>query len=260
MSGSLDGFVIYEQPLNERMRAFLRLEHLFRRVQHQMKTDDVWSSRAALEALIDIMALVGRVDLKNELIKELERHSSTLDALSRDHRVDQERLQTILRNVRELLVDLRGTDGAFGTSLKKNDLINTVRQRSAIPAGTCDFDVPTLRFWLNQPPEKRVHDLRSWLEAFGLAERALGLCLQLVRESAAATQEQATGGFFQKTLEQHSPCQLVRVALRRDAPCFTEISAGKHRFTVRFMQQNGSEQRASQVADDIDFQLHCCFL
>ncbi|MCH9673617.1 MAG: cell division protein ZapD [Gammaproteobacteria bacterium] len=260
MSSALDESVIYEQPLNERMRAFLRLEHLFKRVDHQMRAADPWSSRSTLEALIDIISLIARVDLKHELIKELERHANTLEALAKDHRVDQERLTSILKQVRELVVGLRATEGALGSALKGNELLNTIRQRSSIPAGTCDFDVPTFRYWLNQTDDKRHHDLTHWLSPFDLARRALELCLELVRESAAATREHASGGFFQKNLDAQSPCQLVRVALPRDTPCFTEISAGKHRFTVRFMRQDGAEQRASQTADDIDFQLLCCFL
>src|SRR5262245_44699364 len=72
------GDVIYEQPLSERIRSFLRLEYLFERARHELTGQDVWSSRTAIEALIDIMSLMGRMDLKKDIIKELERHSNTL--------------------------------------------------------------------------------------------------------------------------------------------------------------------------------------
>ncbi|TFH44082.1 MAG: cell division protein ZapD, partial [Lysobacterales bacterium] len=69
---------VYEQPLSERIRTFLRLEHLFAKAQHALTSIDPWSSRATLEAVIDIMAVISRADLKKEMIKELERHAATL--------------------------------------------------------------------------------------------------------------------------------------------------------------------------------------
>ena len=36
------------------------------------------ATRTTMEVLIDIMALMGRSDVKKEIIKELERHSVTL--------------------------------------------------------------------------------------------------------------------------------------------------------------------------------------
>lgn len=249
---------IYEQPLNERMRAFLRLEHLFQRIDFHIEPPDAWSSRVALETIIELIALLGRADTKNELIKELERHASTLDALARDPRVDPETLSDTLDQVRGLLASLRAQDGAIGLELRSNELVNTVRQRASIPAGTCDFDLPALHFWLALPAEQRQADLRRWLAAFALIREAVELCLSLVRRSAVATAECAAGGFFQKTLDGATPCQLVRVALPTDAGCFTEISAGRHRFTVRFMTQSSADTRAVQVEEDVPFELHCC--
>ena len=37
----------FEHPLNERIRTFLRLEHLFKKVAHFLPQDDHWASRAA---------------------------------------------------------------------------------------------------------------------------------------------------------------------------------------------------------------------
>lgn len=250
---------IYEQPLNERMRAFLRLEHLFTRIDFQLAAADSWSSRGALEAIVELIALLGRADVKNELIKELERQGQTLDALGRDPRVDRDTLSDVLGHIRRLLHTLKDQDGGgVGFELRSNELVNIVRQRASIPAGTCDFDLPALHYWLALPIEQRRRDLQRWLGSFALIRESVELCLSLVRRSATATEECAAGGFFQKTLDGSAPCQLVRVALPPGAGCFTEISAGRHRFTVRFMAQPSAEERAVQVEEDVAFELHCC--
>lgn len=251
---------VYEQPLSERIRTFLRLEHLFAKAEHALMSIDPWSSRATLEAIIDIMAVVGRSDLKKELIKELERHAATLQGLSRNPNVDPTRLKDVLDAVKGQLASLRSHENSWGQELRDDELLSTVRQRSSITAGTCNFDLPALHYWLQASADQRVNDLRRWLRSFDLLNNSVALCLKLVRESAIATHELAQSGFFQRTLETSTPCQMIRVCLIDDARCFPEISAGKHRFTVRFMSLAATRERPSQTDADVEFDLHCCVI
>ena len=252
--------VIYEQPLSERIRAFLRLEFLFERAEHSLQSSDPWASRGALESINDVMAIVSRTDLKKELINELERHGATLGNLHGNRNVDHDRLTVVLDRVNQLLSDLRGMESAPGTILREHELLSAVRQRSSIPAGTCDFDLPGYHFWLRSPAELRLRDLREWLGNFGRVREATTMCLQLVRESAVASRETATSGFFQRTLEASAPCQMIRVSIPESLNCYPEISAGKHRFTVRFMNSVDPSVRPVQVTEDIPFQLLCCVI
>lgn len=251
---------IYEQPLSERIRTFLRLEHLFAKAEHALTSIDPWSSRATLEAVIDIMAVVSRADLKKEIIKELERHATTLQGLARNPNVDPARLKDVLDAVKSQLGSLRTDENSWGQELRDDDLLATVRQRSTITAGTCNFDLPALHYWLQASADQRVNDLKKWLSSFDLLSSSVSLCLKLVRESAIATQEVAQSGFFQRTLETSTPCQMIRVCLANDARCYPEISAGKHRFTVRFMHLKATHDRPAQLTDDVAFDLHCCVI
>ena len=74
-SGVID-YLLYEQPLNERVRTFLRLEYLFDKVYHYLDLPDVWSSRLAVHSVLELNDLLGRSDIKTEVIKELERHAT----------------------------------------------------------------------------------------------------------------------------------------------------------------------------------------
>ena len=133
---SAQGWICYEQPLSERVRTMLRLEFLFERAHHSMAGDDRLSSRGTVDSLIDVMSVLGRADLKKELIKELERHALTLDSLSRNPNVDPQRLQEVQDRVDGLLTRLKGAELGFGQDLRNNELFNAIRQRSSIPAGT----------------------------------------------------------------------------------------------------------------------------
>ena len=195
MTDTAGGPIIYEQPLSERIRSFLRLEYLFQRADHQLTGSDTWSSRATLDTLMDIMALMGRSDVKKEIIKELERHANTLEALSPNPNVDRQRLEEILGKIRHFLSALKFRENPPGYELRFHDFLSSVRQRSSIPAGTCDFDLPNLHFWLQNSLEARASDLRRWLSAFEMIREAIILCLKLVRESSPTSEEFADGGF-----------------------------------------------------------------
>ena len=52
--------VIYEQPLNERMRTFLRLEFLYTQATYHSELPNPWSARAAVASLLEILAITAR--------------------------------------------------------------------------------------------------------------------------------------------------------------------------------------------------------
>ena len=255
-----DSRIMYEQPLSERIRAFLRLEFLFNRAEFQLRTDDPWASRGAMESIIDVLAVISRSDLKKELLKELERQCATLEALASNPNVDERRLEFTLEQVRRVRSTLYEGENIPGIELRDNELLSMVRQRSSIPAGTCSFDLPGYHYWLQRPAQRRMQDLREWLSKFDRLREAISLSLKLVRESAGPTPEIAHGGFYKKTLEASAHCQMIRVALSPIADCYPEISAGRHRFTVRFMHPVQGSTRPAQVERDVEFELLCCLL
>ncbi len=249
--------ITYEQPLNERIRTFLRLEFLFGQVDHSLAADLEWDSRTSIANLIEILNVFSRTDLKTEVIKELERLAGTLSRLESNPEVDRGKLSEILDDIDLLSDRLHLSQGQVGQELKGNEFLNAIRQRSSIPGGTCDFDLPAYHFWLQKPGEERDAEIRHWLSAFDNYRAAIDLNLRLIRESAVKSKEVAVGGFYQQSLDSALPFQLIRVTLPGDAPCFAEISGGKHRFTVRMMEMRGYE-RPSQAAGDIEFKLGCC--
>ena len=252
--------VVYEQPLGERIRSFLRLEYLFERANFELSGDSLWATRTTMEILIDIMALMGRSDVKKEIIKELERHGVTLGNLSQNPNVDRVRLEDSLARIKRFLGAMKVRDNPPGHELRYHEFLSSVRQRTSIPAGTCDFDLPNLHFWLQKPTQQRSRDLSRWLSAFDLVRDAIALCLSLIRESSLTSHEVARDGFYQRSLDPGSPCQMIRVAIDSDSAVFPEISAGKHRFTVRFMELEDTEKRPVQTTRDVPFQLSCCVL
>ncbi|HVO46467.1 MAG TPA: hypothetical protein VMT29_09030, partial [Steroidobacteraceae bacterium] len=55
--------LVFEQPLNERMRTFLRLDFLYNQALYHTESASQWGSRAAMSSLIDILAITMRGDV-----------------------------------------------------------------------------------------------------------------------------------------------------------------------------------------------------
>lgn len=246
--------IVYEQPLNERIRTFMRLEFLAQQIRATVEDASPWGSRMTLSTLLDIQSVFSRADIKTELIKELERLGAILERLGENPSVDAGRLSQILDNIDAYSDRLHALQGPIGQELKDLELLTAIRQRSSIPGGACPFDLPSFHFWNEQPFERRRDDMQSWLRPYGPALDAAQLILTLLRESTPSTQVIATEGFYQLNLDQSTPCQMVRVALAADTPCYAEISAGRHRVAIRFMKLRLRE-RDIPTNEDIPFQL-----
>jgi cell division protein ZapD len=247
----------FEHPLNERIRTFLRLEHLFKKVAHFLPQDDHWASRAAVEGLLDIVAITARSDIRSELLKELDRNMGTLQRIRRQPGVDLDTLGKVLDDLQTAATQLHALIGPVGQRLREDEFLKSVAQRSSIPGGTCSFDLPQYHHWLVQPGPARQLQLREWMKGLDPVSSAIDLVLSLARSSAVPRPVTAPGGFFQEALDAQAPAQLVRVTLNGGLTLFPEISGHKNRFSIRFMS-SGQVERPVQCRDDVAFTLTCC--
>lgn len=255
----MNNTIIFEQPLNERARTFLRLEFLFTQLKHMGKGQSPWECRAAITTLIEILNTTNRGDFKSETIKELERQEATLTRLQQTPAVDHTLLNSIISNLRGLTDHLYSITGQIGYEVREHELLKSIMQRSSIPGGTCDFDIPAYHHWLQQPYDIRNAQLDKWISSLEIVQLSVGFLLNLLRESKQSQTETAIAGNFQKKLEADNPVQLIRVIVPRDLPYYAEISGGKHRFTVRFMEPSMTT-RPRQTEQDVQFNLACCLL
>ena len=250
--------IIFEQPLNERIRTFLRLEFLFRRVDNALTGQTEMHHRDALDSMLNMLSVFERSDLKQELMKEIERLVANLSALENAPGVDRQALETLLSDLDQNLDALHIQKSGIGQSLRENEFLYSIRQRSSIPGGTCEFDLPAYHFWLQHtPPETRSQQCQTWLNEFIAVRSAVEMSLRLIRGSVGFRDETAEDGFFQRSLDSNQPYQLIRVQIPRQVSYFPEVSGGKHRFTVRFMQFD-INQRPQQAHEQVAFRLSCC--
>ena len=249
--------IIYELPLNERVRILMRLEGLFEEFDLHAGANSVWNSRAAIKILLALQSALNRPDIKTELIKEIDRLHNVLKKFEEMPNVDSTRLSCTREELAAMSKTLRAHSGQFGQELKQNELIVSVRQRETIPGGPSTFDIPCYGFWLNRPLPQRQKDLKNWIREFDLLREATTLILRIVRDSGTPSAETAANGTFQLIMDQTQTYQLIRVLLPMDSEVCAEISGGRHRFGIRFVKPQ-TESRPVPATENIAFQLSCC--
>src|SRR5580692_4539403 len=250
--------IVYEQPLNERMRTFLRLEFLYTQATYHSESASPWSARAAVSSLLEILAITARGDSRVEVLKELERDVNVLKEYQSKTGVDPGRLKSLMSNLVKLRHDLSTVGGNFMGPLRDSEFLSAIKHRSAIPGGTCDFDLPDYSYWLNRPAEVRAAEFGGWLALIRPLCDSIAELLWLTRQNAKCKSETATGGIFQLQFDRENPCQLVRVTMPPNQDLFPEISGSGHRCTIRFQQWPSSTARPVHVDTDVPFLLTCC--
>jgi len=249
----------YEHPLNERLRFFIRLEFMFRQLKRHLKGDSLYDSHVAISYLLEILNYINQQDIKKETLKELERISTALTPLLKSPKIEKDTLTMILSDINSYRSLFREIAGPIGKSLRDSEFLKILLQRFAAPGGLSLFDPPIYSYWLRQSTEVRFRDLQEWYDVFENLNNAISLILRLIRESAAPQEQVAKNGLFQQNLDAKTPYQLIIVNLPRESPYFAEISGGKHRVSIRFMDATAAP-RPMATNNDVEFQLCCCVI
>ena len=248
----------YEQPLNERMRTFMRLEFLYQQLLYHCDVDSDWATRGTISSLLEIMAILTRGDVRTEVHKELDMQIDKLTRYQSQPGVDTSRLGALLNNLVVSRDDVDAVGVKFMQPLKDCEFLSSIQHRSSIPGGTCEFDLPEYSHWLRQPFARRAEDMANWLENVRPVCDAVTEALWLIRESAEPADKTAINGMYQHRMQKDASCRLLRVTLPEGSSLYPEISGSQHRFTVRFLDWSSIDSRAVQTGHDVDFKISIC--
>ena len=248
--------ILYEHPFNERVRTYLRLEHLFQRFEALSSRDHPVDNHFALTTLFELVEAGGRTDLKSDVLKDLERHKQQFNLLRGNPSVSEAALQQLLENIDRCFVGLNSAVGKIGQNITENEWLSGLRNRVAIPGGTCSFDLPAYHAWQQQSPELRRADIMRWFDVFQPMKASVNLLLSLMRDTGTSQKMMAMGGQYQQSLAQ-GKFQLMRVAIDPALGFIPEISGNRLMIWVRMMRNDG-EGRLQHSTDDVPFEMALC--
>ena len=255
----MDHAHIFEQPLTEAIRICLRLEKLQQQFTDLIAHDDDLSFTLAFDVLLETLKLVNRPDLKSKLSQCLSQINGSLSQMEKvtEHQFDN--LNEVYEQTKGFANQIHHVHGKFGDGLRYNEFIKSLILQNNTPAGICDYTAPQFVLWQMHPLAERQQQLKTWYQDFDLLNNVANFLLNLLRTSSHQQPIIATNGFYQQALPMFPPCYLVQVILDRD-DVFPEISVGKHRLSLHFLQPdfNKTDERARQFKQDIKFELVIC--
>lgn len=251
--------ILYEQPVNEQVRVFLRLEHLLSQASQTLSSASIRDSRATLATFTDIINVLDRPDLKTKFVKELSRLLANFSRLEQTPNIDQHKLAAVIIELEDLIDNLQTTTGKLCQELRDNEFLASIRQHLQNPGGACGFDLPGYHYWLQLPANVRTANFNSWFNSFKIIQTTVNLLLRLIRQSSTSQIKTATDGFFQTSLDPQAPCQLVQVAIPANVHVYPEISVGRHGIFIRFFELN-VHGRSIQTRQSLEFTLKVCIL
>ena len=249
--------ICYEQPLNEHTRICLRVEQLFKQIDHWQQSQAMWDSHACLATLLDILNIIDRPDLKARLAQEFKQYFNQYYRL-RDHpNIERQKLTKICDTLGTIIEHLYQHHGKLGQELRDDQFLSNIRQHLLSPGAVCSFDTPSYYHWLQQTAKQRQQDLKSWINKLALLRQAVNTLLHLVRDSHTPTEITAVRGLYQGSIDTQQTIQIIQVLLAKKLALVPEISAGRHRFSIRFFVSSHCE-RPLPYYHDTPFLLNCC--
>ena len=226
----------YEQPLNESLRLFLHLEHLFNEFNRQIDSNDKDNILEAVQHLIRILYTIDRPDLKTKLTHTLTQLTSTLAQLQAFPQVDTTKLNQLLGELDKNIHYLLSQHSKIGDSLKHNELISQIKSNATHPSGLCREKIPMFDLWLNQPIENIRQQLNEWSSELQVISEIVSQIITLTRNSSPFQPTEFQAGFYQYTFPDNAACDLIRLSIPCQLQAYPEFSIGKHRIAIRLMQ------------------------
>ena len=243
--------VLFEHPLNEKMRTWLRIEFLIQQLHTALPVNDTARALYFFRNIGELLDVFERGEMRTEILKELGRQQRKLLSWSEVPGVDEQRIATLRKQLENCSTVLMSAP-RIGQQLKEDRLIALVRQRLSIPGGCCSFDLPTLHLWLHLPQQNRDNQVSQWLASLNPIQQALDLILDIIRNSVPYRKQTSLNGFYQNNSDE---ADLLRLKLDTSEPIYPQISGHKNRFAIRFMPVDAEH---GIIPERLDFELACC--
>ena len=249
--------ILYEYPFNERIRTYLRLEHLFGRLGQLLPRDSALDHHYALINIFEVMDVTSRADLKSEVLKDLDKQKAHMASFRGNPAISEASLDAILARLGSAFEQLGQQHGKPGHELTGNEWLMGIRSRAVIPGGTCSFDLPAYHAWQQGQSAARRADLQAWAASLAPLAQAITLLLQILRDSGQPQKVMAKAGHFQLGLPQGRSFHLLQLRIDDSLQLIPEISGNRLMASVRLMRR-GDDGKLHLAREDAAFELALC--
>ncbi len=243
---------IYEEPVDERIRKFLKLENYFLNINHHKTLDTSFDSFVALNNLVCLYQTLSRAEVKRELIREIDFHRSRYQEYIKLENSDKIKLNSIMEKQTVILNTLHNLKSNYLSDLHKDELFQYCAKHHESLSSELDY-------WLSRDHSYRLNQINLWLELIKPIENSVHFCLDILRKSSETRENCAKNGMYIFKLESDKKIKLLRITMHSDNYFFPRISVGPQRATISFMTLN-DENKFIQIKDDITFVIDLCYI
>ena len=182
-----------------------------------------------------------------------------LRAFRNNPEISEDALNQVLADMEQASTALFGMTGRIGQYLRENEWLMSIKQRTGIPGGACQFDLPSYHYWLHKASDERGLQLADWTSPLYPLRDGSAIILRILRESGKPAQYVAPQGTYQQMLGGKT-AQMLRVRLESTLGYVPEMSANKYVLNIRFLTQGGEDPRPRTAEGDVGFELTFCNL
>ena len=220
----------YEFPLNERIRKFLRIEEIFKKMEAQISIKKEFSEFSCFNTFFDIMATASRSDLKVELFQEIEKQRLKLKSKIKT----KKNIKTIFE-LNRIRGKLEKSKVITGFNFGGDKFLHELKTRSDSPYGIVSSDFSEFQFWLHRTSfTDRKSYFKEKLDSFAPIKLAINYLMELLRSNVETASIQTETGAVQYKLNPLLRNDLVIITLGSSLKYYPNISANKYAVNVHF--------------------------
>ena len=248
---------IYELPLNERLRTFMRIEFLYSRLKYFVSNlDDNWQTRTVIHTLLEIYSILSRTDVRREVLADLDRYIMQMQRFQSAPDADNNMVNDVLEDLDLIKNQVMGIGTDYLLELREDEFISSLLHRHTLPGGKAEFDMPKYKFFLESDKKDVALQINNWIDIIRPICEGIDKLMWIIRESNEPIATVAVGGQYNHQIERRTQISLVRI-ITNDSDIYPEISGGRHLIAVRFCNLN-EDGSYVQFEDNVEFKISLC--
>lgn len=244
---------IFEKAFSEILRICLSYEQKVAEINAAVDANT--GHKYAMDALMDLVGILERSDVKAKLLGELfllEKKMSSYDK----EQVDHASLEALLRDLAIARVNLATKAGSISKDILSDPLVSKLYFKHQ----GVDADLP-LQSWLHQGREEKSRQLKYWLAHAQHYTQAVSMILHIYRGITGFKNYRAESGFYRESSLDRDlmSIHLIRIQIQSQG-CYPILSLAKRWLAITFYESGWRQNQfcSEPAVGTVSFTMAVC--
>ena len=247
--------IIYEHPVTEQAKVLNKIEVTYLKIESLIRARKKHFFANIIFLIIELETLISGQEFRIDIQKVLNKKKNFLVSLISNPEVNYEILEKTLEELEETDKRLRYLEVPPGSNLQKDHFVQSIKSKYNLKGAAYNFELTHLNYWAHRDLEMQLDRIEFWLEDLIPIVKTAELILRISRKSGPKSICTAECGFYQYINERQTNLDLMQIRVHPSLREFPEITGNKHKFLIRFLEENGSQLKPLQATKPITFEL-----